>query len=149
MAPKPPDGTFIIDSDLRPSLPACDSVLVWAHSAPEGRSFRVKVLAAPSSMCMYVCVSHLECTNKEGSSVKEKKGWFPLECEFLLLFCPRLFLISFVSHVHNAIAHTLTHRYLSSTLLLLCASFFFFFFFCISHKTVAAGWSVLQMEAKR
>jgi len=37
-------------------------------------------------MCMYVCVSHLECTNKEGSSVKEKKGWFPLECEFLLLF---------------------------------------------------------------
>lgn len=57
MAPKPPDGTFIIDSDLSPSLPTSDSVLVCAHSAPEGKSFGVWVLASLSPLAVCVTVS--------------------------------------------------------------------------------------------
>lgn len=57
MAPKPPDGTFIIDSDLSPSLPTSDYVLVCAHSALEGKPF-----------------GH---THGERESVKVEKGWRP------------------------------------------------------------------------
>lgn len=60
MAPKPPDGTFIIDSDLSPSLPTSDSVLVCAHSAPEGKSFGVRVSASLSPTSMCVCKVHTQ-----------------------------------------------------------------------------------------
>lgn len=122
MAPKPPDGTFIIDSDLRPSLPTSDSVLVCAHSVPEGKSFGVWVLAS-SSPLVSACVSH-----KEREFAKERKVWHPLECESYFLF------VSFSllrTHTHalihtNARTHTQAPVFDSALLELI-------FFFSASH----------------
>lgn len=117
MALKPPDGTFIIDSDLRPSLPTSDSVLVCAHSVPEGKSFGVWVLAS-SSPLVSVCASH-----KEREFVKERKVWHPLECESYFLFVSFPLLRTYT----HALIHTNARRHLSSTLLFWSSSFSFFF----------------------